>query len=145
MNRRSFLRSVGVAIAAVLAKANSVGAVEPAPAEEEYVKVSGTVPSPCYDCAVVNTGFCDLCDEYSEWTPILKGDGLDAVRWAGAPPPDIYVGVGDDGRALVSVNGKEPYWCNSLNDPLEQLYHDFTVAQARTIDREIMSLQGDKE
>ena len=51
MNRRSFLRSVGAAVAVVLAKVGSVGAVETAPAEEgpgaleppETIEITGTI------------------------------------------------------------------------------------------------------
>ena len=135
LDRRTFLRGIAYGLlGAVLGwEIEAIAATEAAPAEEEMV-----VPDTFID------------DAYIEGIAALDhADGLDAVRWAGAPLPDIYVGVGDDGRALVSVNGKEPYWCNSLNDPLHQLYHDFAVENARIIDREvmsfIMSLQGDKE
>ena len=130
LDRRTFLRGTLWALVGwALGWEIEAIAAEAAPAEEEMV-----VPDTFID------------DAYIEGIAALDhADGLDAVRWAGAPLPDIYVGVGDDGRALVSVNGKEPYWCNSLNDPLDQLYHDFAVENARIIDREIMSLQGDKE
>ena len=135
LDRRTFLRGIAYGLLGAVLGWEVEAIAEAAPEEE----------TPCDSCIGLVCSMCNKYDWYLYADPEREHPGLDAVRWAGAPPPDIYVGVGDDGRALVSVNGKEPYWCNSLNDPLEQLYHDFAVAQARTIDREIMSLQGDKE
>ena len=60
---------------------------------------------------------------------------MDAAEYM-AYYPVAELAYGSDG-----VRWSQTYYA----DPLEQLYHDFAVAQARTIDREIMSLQGDKE
>ena len=69
---------------------DAIAATEAAPAEEERVELSLIVPGPCWDCGVSDTAdpaICARCEEFGEWLPIAKGDGLDAVRYAGHMRP----------------------------------------------------------
>ena len=122
MNRRSFLRSVGVAVAVVLAKAGIVGA---APAEEmpsETCNYLGVLEgeSPCSQCEYQGDEVCNVCD----------------------PPYGCYE---DSSGAVWETYDSGNIWSIAYYKRMPQWEIDARQAWYDQRHREFTLLQGDKE